>query len=178
MSTLTKNILWAVLTLIVVSLLFSFFVSPSPSPANLSLNDLANKINAGQITKIVVNGDDLAITQKDGTAAVFSQKRNRTGDLGDAQKFRRITPRRSGRWILRCRTSRDGNSGPASCSPRFSRSSQSESSSRLMFQSQAKTGVNQAFDFWPFQSAPFHFLRIKCFLKTWRGSKRGKGRAH
>ncbi|MGC9968235.1 MAG: ATP-dependent zinc metalloprotease FtsH [Minisyncoccia bacterium] len=78
MSNLTKNILWAILTLIVISLLFSFFVNPPASPQTLNLNQLVDKINAGQVTKVVVNGNDLAVTQKDGSAAV-SKKESESG---------------------------------------------------------------------------------------------------
>jgi ATP-dependent Zn protease len=78
MSNLTKNILWAILTLIVISLLFSFFVNPPASPQTLSLNQLVDKINAGQVTKVVVNGNDLAVTQKDGSTAV-SKKESELG---------------------------------------------------------------------------------------------------
>lgn len=78
MSTLTKNILWAILTLIVIALLFSLFVGPPASSQTLSLNQLVDKINAGQIVKIVVNGNDLAVTLKDGTAAV-SKKESELG---------------------------------------------------------------------------------------------------
>ncbi len=78
MSNLTKNILWAILTIIVVALLFSFFTAPSSSPQTLSLNQLVDKIDAGQVTKIVVNGNDLAITLKDGSSAV-SQKEAESG---------------------------------------------------------------------------------------------------
>jgi len=69
MSNLTKNILWAVLTLVIIALIFSYF-APAPTPTTtLSLNQLADKINSGQVTKIVVNGEDLAVTMKDGSNA-------------------------------------------------------------------------------------------------------------
>jgi hypothetical protein len=78
MSNFTKNILWAVVTLIVISMLFSLFAGSGKQPQNLSLNQLAGDINAGKVTKIVVNGDNLAITLKDGTSAV-SQKETESG---------------------------------------------------------------------------------------------------
>ncbi len=67
MTTLSKNILWAVLSLIVIAVIFSLFAPPSTSSSTITLNQLASKINAGQVSKIVVNGDDLAVTLKDGT---------------------------------------------------------------------------------------------------------------
>ena len=78
MSNLTKNILWGVITLLVVSVLFSAFISPAPQPQSLSLNQVADKINSGDITKIVVNGNDLAVTFKDGKQAI-SKKEAETG---------------------------------------------------------------------------------------------------
>ncbi len=78
MSNLTKNILWSVLTLIIIALLFSFFMGPVTSPQNLSLNQLVDKIDAGQVAKVIVSGSDLAITLKDGSAAV-SKKENESG---------------------------------------------------------------------------------------------------
>jgi cell division protease FtsH len=78
MSNLTKNIMWAVVTLIVLSLIFSFFVGPQNQPQMISLNQLADKINSGTVKQIVMNGDQLAITYKDGTAAQ-SQKESEAG---------------------------------------------------------------------------------------------------
>jgi cell division protease FtsH len=78
MSNLTKNIIWAVVTLIVLSLIFSFFVGPQSQPATISLNTLAQKIEAGTVKQIIVNGNALAITYKDGTAAQ-SQKETELG---------------------------------------------------------------------------------------------------
>jgi cell division protease FtsH len=86
MSNFTKNILWAVVTLIVISMLFSLFVGSGKQPQNLSLNQLASDINAGQVAKIVVNGDNLAITLKDGTNAV-SQKET---ELGVSDTFKNL----------------------------------------------------------------------------------------
>jgi len=73
MSNLTKNIIWAVITLIVISLVFSYFVGPTKQPTTLNLDQLVSDINAGTIKQIKVNGDELDITMSDGSAAV-SQK--------------------------------------------------------------------------------------------------------
>ncbi len=90
MSNFTKNILWAVVTLIVISLIFSLFVGSGKQPESLSLNQLATDINAGQVSKIVVNGDNLAITLTDGTSAV-SQKESESG-LSDTLKNFGVDP--------------------------------------------------------------------------------------
>jgi len=78
MSNLTKNILWGILTLVVIALLFSLFVTPTASPATLSLNDLVTKINANQVKEIQVNGNELDITLTDGSSAV-AQKEAESG---------------------------------------------------------------------------------------------------
>src|SRR5690348_16648705 len=78
MSNLTKNILWAVVTLIVISLLFSLFAGSGSQPQNVSLNQLVTDINAGNVKQIKVNGNELDITKKDGTAEI-AQKETESG---------------------------------------------------------------------------------------------------
>jgi cell division protease FtsH len=73
MSNLTKNIIWAVVTLIIISLIFSFFVGPQAQPKSLNLDQLVADINAGTIKQIKVNSNELDVTMTDGSAAV-SQK--------------------------------------------------------------------------------------------------------
>ncbi|HVO28890.1 MAG TPA: ATP-dependent metallopeptidase FtsH/Yme1/Tma family protein, partial [Candidatus Paceibacterota bacterium] len=89
MSNFTKNILWAVITLIVIALLFSLFAGTAKPPTPLSLNTLANDINAGSIQQIKVSGDELDITMKDGSAAV-SQKEDESS-LSDTLKNLGVT---------------------------------------------------------------------------------------
>ena len=78
MSNLTKNIIWAIVTLIALSIIFSLFAGPGTQPQSISLNQLADKINGGTVKQIIVNGDQLSITYKDGTAAT-SQKEPELG---------------------------------------------------------------------------------------------------
>lgn len=73
MSNLTKNIIWAIITLIIISLIFSYFVGPTSQPTTLNLDQLVTDINAGSIKQIKVNGDELDVTMTNGSAAV-SQK--------------------------------------------------------------------------------------------------------
>ena len=42
MSNLTKNIIWAIITLIIVSLIFSYFVGPQTQPTTLNLNQVVD----------------------------------------------------------------------------------------------------------------------------------------
>jgi cell division protease FtsH len=90
MSNFTKNILWAVLTFLVVAFLFSLFAGQGKQPAALSLSQLASDVNAGSVTKIVVNGDTLEITLKDGTTAV-SKKETESG-VSDTLKNLGVDP--------------------------------------------------------------------------------------
>jgi cell division protease FtsH len=74
MSSLTKNILWAIITLIVISLIFSYFIGPTKQPTSLNLDQLVTDINNGQIKQIKVNSDELDITMTDGSAAVAQKE--------------------------------------------------------------------------------------------------------
>jgi cell division protease FtsH len=78
MSNLYKNIAWAVVTLIVVSFLFSVFAQPAKQPDKLSLNQVVDKVNSGQVKAIKVMGNDLEVTMQNGDKAV-SQKETETG---------------------------------------------------------------------------------------------------
>src|ERR1700691_3182674 len=90
MSNFTKNILWAVVTLIIIALLFSLFAAPAKAPTALSLNTLASDINAGSVQQIDVNGDELDITMKDGSSAI-SQKEDESS-LSDSLKNFGVDP--------------------------------------------------------------------------------------
>jgi cell division protease FtsH len=74
MSNLSKNIIWAIFTFIFISFLFSFFLTNTKPPENLSLNQLADDINSGKVSQIKVNGDSLAIKLKDGTLATSKKE--------------------------------------------------------------------------------------------------------
>jgi cell division protease FtsH len=74
MSNLTKNIIWAIITLIIISLIFSYFVGPTKQPTTLNLDQLVADINNNQIKQIKVNGDELDVTMSDGSAAVAQKE--------------------------------------------------------------------------------------------------------
>jgi cell division protease FtsH len=74
MSSFYKNLFWAVVTLLIVSFAFSMFFGNSTPPARLSLNDLASKINADEVSQIAVSGNELSIKLKDGTRAVAQKE--------------------------------------------------------------------------------------------------------
>ncbi len=74
MSNLTKNIIWAIITLIIISLIFSYFVQPTKQPTTLNLDQLVADINNNQIKQIKVNGNELDITMADGSAAIAQKE--------------------------------------------------------------------------------------------------------
>ena len=78
MSNLTKNIIWAIITLIVISLALSYFITPQAQPQTLNLSQLVTDINANQVKQIKVNGDELDITMANGSAAI-AQKEPESG---------------------------------------------------------------------------------------------------
>ncbi|MFA5084105.1 MAG: ATP-dependent zinc metalloprotease FtsH [Candidatus Paceibacterota bacterium] len=78
MKDFSKNIVWAIITLMVISLIFSLFTQTAKTPQFVTLNDLASKINAGEASKITVNQNDLAIDLKNGEKLV-SKKETETG---------------------------------------------------------------------------------------------------
>jgi cell division protease FtsH len=78
MSNLTKNIIWAVITLIIISLIFSYFVGPTTTTKTLNLDQLVADINTGTVKQIKVNGNELDITMTDGSAAT-AQKEAESG---------------------------------------------------------------------------------------------------
>ncbi len=90
MGTFTKNIFWTVTTLIFIAVVFSFLVSPAVPANTLSLNQLADKINTGEVTKILINGNDLAVTMKDGSE-VAAKKEFETG-LSETLKNYGVSP--------------------------------------------------------------------------------------
>lgn len=144
MSNLTKNILWAVIALIVISLIFSFFAGSQSQPQNLSLSQLVADIDAGTIKEIQVNGNELDITLTNGTAAV-AQKESESG-ITDTLKNLGVNPTALQAVDLQV----DNQSGWAFWAdlllPALLPLLAIGFIFWLMFR-QAKTGVNQAFNF-------------------------------
>lgn len=90
MKSLSKNIFWAIATLLLIAFIFSiFFVEQKPATV-LSLDQLVSKINDNQVSKISVSGNDLAIELKDGSQAV-SKKETEVG-LSETLKNYGVNP--------------------------------------------------------------------------------------
>lgn len=68
MKNLAKNLFIIILAFLVISALFSFFSQKSQAPKGVTLTELAQQINEEKVAKIVIDGQDISITLKDGTA--------------------------------------------------------------------------------------------------------------
>jgi cell division protease FtsH len=61
MKMLYKSIFWASIILFSLALLFSLFLDTAPKPEVFTIDQLVNKINAGEVAKITVSGNNLEI---------------------------------------------------------------------------------------------------------------------
>jgi len=77
MKALIKNFLIIFLILLVISGIFSLFSSPFETEKNLSITDLVQKINQGDVKKIVISGDNLLVSYQNDTQAI-SRKETET----------------------------------------------------------------------------------------------------
>ncbi len=66
MKNITKNLSGIILLFLLISGIMILYQSPTPKPADVSLSQLAEQLNAGQVKQITVNKNDLAIDLKDG----------------------------------------------------------------------------------------------------------------
>src|SRR3989344_138844 len=71
---LYKNIIGAVIALAAIAFIFSLLYSSSPAASVLSLNDLVEKINRGDVQKITVEGNQLAIELAGGITATAQKE--------------------------------------------------------------------------------------------------------
>lgn len=79
MKTLGKNLIWVVLSLTVTAFLFTALLSfDTKAPTELSIDALANKIIAGEVKDITVNGNEIAVTLNSSEKAI-SHKENELG---------------------------------------------------------------------------------------------------
>ncbi|NCN52937.1 ATP-dependent metallopeptidase FtsH/Yme1/Tma family protein [Candidatus Wolfebacteria bacterium] len=75
---LYKNIFWATVALLVIALSFSLLFQTDKEPIELTISELANKINEEQVEKITVQGNNLLIDLKGDERAV-AQKESELG---------------------------------------------------------------------------------------------------
>jgi len=74
MTNFSKNILWAIMTLVLLSMVFSGFSGTTEKPQELSLSQLTDQINSGQVAEIGINGNELNIKLSDGKSAVSKKE--------------------------------------------------------------------------------------------------------
>lgn len=86
MSNFSKNLLFAVAILMILSAAFSLFEGPAETPARINLSELAAKINEGAVSAIEVRGDELRIALADDKKAV-SQKEAEVGITETLRNF-------------------------------------------------------------------------------------------
>ena len=60
----SKNLFWATVTLLVIAVSFSLLFETGKAPAELSISGLVERINKGEVEKITVRGNDLYIDLK------------------------------------------------------------------------------------------------------------------
>jgi cell division protease FtsH len=90
MNTFAKNLLWAIITLTLISYIFSVFSVPVAEPTKLSLGELATRINEGRVEEMKVNGEDLEIVLAGGEKAI-AQKEAESGITETLKNFG-VTP--------------------------------------------------------------------------------------
>lgn len=67
---LFKNITLAITSLLLITLVFSFFAeTTTKTPEEFTISELVHHINTGDVARVAINGNDLDIELKDGTAA-------------------------------------------------------------------------------------------------------------
>lgn len=73
MSSFTKNILFAIFGLFVISVLFSALFPSGNEPAQITISELASKISAGEVKSVSIQNDDLTAKLRD-DSIVISKK--------------------------------------------------------------------------------------------------------
>lgn len=74
MKKLSNNVISGILLLLTLTLAFSLFIQTGGEPQPIGLDQLALKINAGEVESIIVRGDDIRIALKSGEAALAKKE--------------------------------------------------------------------------------------------------------
>lgn len=75
----SKNILWAISALILFSVLFSYLLEGNQKTDEVSMGELASRINSGEVAKIEVSGEKISIELADQT--LLTAKKESGGTL-------------------------------------------------------------------------------------------------
>ncbi|MFH0852704.1 MAG: ATP-dependent zinc metalloprotease FtsH [bacterium] len=76
MKNLFKNIVIILIIFLVISVAFSFFSQKGAAPKGVTLTELAQQINENKVSKIVISGQNISVTLKDGTAEQTTAESN------------------------------------------------------------------------------------------------------
>ncbi len=171
MKNFSKNILWGVLTLILVSMVFSEFSGTAAKPQELSLSQLTDKINAGQVTEIGINGEELKIKLADGTPAI--SKKEAEAGLTQSLKNLNVNSEALQKVKLAVESQSGANYWAAILIPTLLPILIIGAIFWFMLR-QAKTGVNQAFSFGRSNIRLSGFGKEKVTFKDVAGLKEAK----
>jgi len=69
MKQISRNIFFVVITLFILTLVFSFFIGSGAETETLSLSKVAEKINTAEVERIEIEGNDLTLFLRDGSEA-------------------------------------------------------------------------------------------------------------
>ncbi|MDP3948398.1 MAG: ATP-dependent metallopeptidase FtsH/Yme1/Tma family protein, partial [bacterium] len=144
MSNFSKNILWGIITLVLLSMIFSGFSGTTEKPEQLSLSQLTDKINAGQVSEIGINGNELNIKLADGKSAV--SKKEAENGLTESLKNLNVNPAALQKVKIAIESESGFNYWAAILIPTLLPILIIGGIFWFMLK-QAKTGVNQAFSF-------------------------------
>lgn len=87
MKTISKNLLWAIVVFIAITAVFSLlFNLGAQKPPTLSIDEVVNKINAGEVKSIEISGNSLKLVLADESEAV-SRKEEETGFTETLRNF-------------------------------------------------------------------------------------------
>jgi len=144
MTNFSKNILWGIITLVLLSMIFSGFSGTTEKPEQLSLSQLTDKINAGQVSEIGINGNDLNVKLSDGKSAV--SKKEAEAGLTESLKNLNVNPEALQKVKIAVESESGFNYWAAILIPALLPILIIGGIFWFMLK-QAKTGVNQAFSF-------------------------------
>jgi len=171
MRTLAKNISWIIISLLFVAFFFSLFYSPEKSPIELTVSQLANKINSGEISKITVQGEKLNIELANGEKAV-SQKEKEAG-LSETLKNYGVETRAIQSIVMEVKDESGAKFWMSILIPSLLPLIIIGFFFWIMFR-QAKTGMGQAFNFGKANVKLFTHFKNKITFKDVAGLKEAK----
>ena len=166
-----KNIIFAIFSLVAFSLIFSFLIEKSQKSQEISINQLAEKINQGEVTEIKVSGEVLKIGFKDKTQA--TSKKEAETSITETLKNFGVEPAALQKVSLSIEEQSGWQFWAGILIPTLIPVLIIGFIFWMMFR-QARTGVNQAFNFGRSNIRLSTFSKEKIFFKDVAGLKEAK----